>query len=148
MIRLSLRTGARTELVDLTGRLQDAVRQNGWHDGLLHVFSPHTTAGVTINEGADPSVQRDILATLARLVPHRGDYQHAEGNSDAHVKASLTGSGAWVPVEGGALALGTWQAVYFAEFDGPRTPLGLAPLRPRRPLTRRKHSHGGTEGTE
>ncbi len=121
MIRLSLRTGARTELVDITGRLQDAVRQNGWRDGLLHVFSPHTTAGVTINEGADPSVRRDILATLARLVPHRGDYQHAEGNSDAHVKASITGSGAWVPVEGGSLALGTWQAVYFAEFDGPRT---------------------------
>jgi secondary thiamine-phosphate synthase enzyme len=121
MIRLSLRTGTRTEFVDLTGRLQDAIRQNGWRDGLLHVFSPHTTAGVTVNEGADPSVQRDILATLARLVPHRGDYQHGEGNSDAHIKASLLGSGVWVPVERGAVALGTWQAVFFGEFDGPRS---------------------------
>jgi len=121
MIRLGLRTTARREFVDLTGRLQDAVRQHGWRDGVLHVYCPHTTAGVTINEGADPSVQRDILATLARLVPHRGDYQHAEGNSDAHVQSSLVGAGAWVPVEDGALALGTWQAVFFCEFDGPRS---------------------------
>ena len=121
MIRLGLRTTARREFVDLTGRLQDAVRQHGWRNGVLHVHCPHTTAGVTINEGADPSVQRDILATLARLVPHRGDYQHAEGNSDAHVQSSLVGVGAWVPVEDGALALGTWQAVFFCEFDGPRS---------------------------
>ena len=121
MIRLSLQTGARAELVDLTGRLQDAVRQNGWRDGLLHVFTPHTTAGVTINEGADPDVRRDLLATFDRLIPRDGDYRHAEGNADAHVKASLVGAGAWVPLAGGAPRLGTWQAVYLCEFDGPRT---------------------------
>ena len=120
MIRLSLQTGARTELVDLTGRLQDAVRQNGWRDGLLHVFTPHTTAGVTINEGADPSVRRDILATLARLVPHRGDYEHAEGNSDAHVLSTVIGASVHVPISEAELRLGRWQAIYFVELDGPR----------------------------
>ncbi len=120
MIQLNLRTSSREEFVDITGLVASALRQNGWQTGLVHVFSPHTTAGVTINEGADPSVRRDILATLGRLVPRRGDYQHAEGNSDAHLKASLMGSGAWVPIADGRVCLGTWQAIYFCEFDGPR----------------------------
>ena len=85
------------------------------------VYVPHTTAGVTINEGADPSVQRDINAHLTHLVPHEHGFKHDEGNSDAHIKASLMGSSCTIPVEGGRLALGTWQAVYFCEFDGPRS---------------------------
>lgn len=121
MKTLTVRTGGRTEFVDITARLAETAAAAGWRDGLLHVFCPHTTAGVTINEGADPTVQRDILTTLERLVPLRGDYRHAEGNSDAHVKASLVGAGAWVPLAGGRPHLGTWQAVYLCEFDGPRT---------------------------
>jgi secondary thiamine-phosphate synthase enzyme len=89
-------------------------------DGLCHVFVPHTTAGVTISENADPDVTRDVMAVLERLVPRSGDYRHVEGNSDAHVKASLLGASALVPIAAGRLVLGTWQAVYFCEFDGPR----------------------------
>ena len=88
--------------------------------GTCHVYVPHTTAGLTINENADPDVARDILADLARLVPAEGDYRHAEGNSDAHIKASLVGFSAMVPVVDGRPALGTWQGVYLCEFDGPR----------------------------
>lgn len=120
MITVPIATRNGNEFVDVTGKLRELLRSERWRDGILHLFNPHTTAGITINEGADPSVRRDILATLARLVPRRGDYQHAEGNSDAHVKASLLGSSLTIPVEGGELVLGTWQAVYFCEFDGPR----------------------------
>ena len=121
MSTFSVRTGAREELVDVTGEVAAAVREGGVREGVCHVYVSHTTAGVTINENADPSVRRDLLTTLRRLVPLSGDYTHAEGNSDAHVKASLMGSSAWVPVTGGKLALGTWQGVFFCEFDGPRT---------------------------
>jgi secondary thiamine-phosphate synthase enzyme len=109
-------------LVDVTSQIQEALtRAAPDYDGMVDVFIPHTTAGVTINEGADPSVARDILAVLARLIPAKAGYEHAEGNSDAHIKASLVGNHVAVPVEGGRLRLGTWQSIYLAEFDGPRT---------------------------
>ena len=113
-------TRSRTEFVNITSQVEEALRREGVAEGVCHVFVPHTTAGVTINENADPDVTRDILATLSRLVPPQGDYRHGEGNSDAHVKASLMGFAATVPVSAGRLVLGTWQAIYFAEFDGPR----------------------------
>ena len=115
-----LRTSRREEFLDLTARVAAVVAQAGG-SGICQVFVPHTTAGVTINENADPSVVRDVLAALGNLVPADGDYTHAEGNSDAHVKAALMGSGVSVPFEDGRLALGTWQAIYFCEFDGPRS---------------------------
>jgi secondary thiamine-phosphate synthase enzyme len=117
---LTIATRSRNEFVDITSQVQDVVRESGISEGLCTIFVPHTTAGLTINEGADPSVQRDILAHLEKMIPHRGDYRHLEGNSDAHIKASLIGSSQTVFVEEGQLVLGTWQAIYFAEFDGPR----------------------------
>jgi secondary thiamine-phosphate synthase enzyme len=118
--RVDVPTGTRTQLVDITGAVAAELARAGVTSGTCHVYMPHTTAGLTINENADPDVARDILAGLARLVPATGDYRHAEGNSDAHLKASLVGSSVTVPVVDGRLALGTWQAVYFCEFDGPR----------------------------
>ncbi len=120
MHTLSLETRNREEFINLTARLEAWVGQQGLNAGALLVYSPHTTAGLTINEGADPDVKRDMLVHLARLVPERGDYRHAEGNSDAHLKASLMGSSVTIPIADGKLQLGTWQAVYFCEFDGPR----------------------------
>ena len=117
---LTVSTRSRTELVDMTSQIQDVVRESGLSEGICGIYVPHTTAGLLINEGADPSVQRDILAQLERMVPRDGDYRHLEGNSDAHVKASLVGSSQIVFVEEGRLVLGTWQTIYFAEFDGPR----------------------------
>jgi secondary thiamine-phosphate synthase enzyme len=106
--------------VNITGKVESLVRENGWRDGALVLFSAHTTCGLTVNEAADPDVVRDILAGLARLVPLRGDYRHAEGNSDAHIKTSLMGPSLTLIVEGGRLQLGTWQGVFLCEFDGPR----------------------------
>jgi len=120
---LAVVTRTRIEFVNITSLVEEALRKEDVSEGVCHVFVPHTTAGVTINENADPDVTRDILTTLSRLVPYSpesGDYRHAEGNSDAHVKASLMGFSATLPVADGRLVLGTWQAVYFAEFDGPR----------------------------
>jgi len=117
---MTIATRSRNELMDITSQIQNVVRESGISEGLCTIFVPHTTAGLTINEGADPSVQRDILAHLEKMIPHRGDYRHLEGNSDAHIKASLVGSSQTVFVEKGQLVLGTWQAIYFAEFDGPR----------------------------
>ncbi|NQT53825.1 YjbQ family protein [bacterium] len=120
MQELAVPTRSRVQLVDITSHVQAALAQEGITDGVCHVAVPHTTAGVTLNENADPDVTADIIAVLDGLVPRRDDYRHGEGNSDSHVKASLMGFTATIPVAGGRLVLGTWQAVYFCEFDGPR----------------------------
>ena len=117
---LLIRTGAQSEFVDITPQVQEAVRASGVASGLCYLFVPHTTAGLTLNENWDPSVREDILRALNRIVPAVGDYRHEEGNSPAHVKASLMGFSATILVESSRLALGTWQGVYLAEFDGPR----------------------------
>ena len=118
MWTLEVRTQRRVSFVDITRDVAALVRDAG--DGVVLVYVPHTTAGVTINENADPSVRDDLEMALQRLVPEDLPFTHAEGNSDAHTKASLMGSSVSVPVQGGALQLGTWQGIYFAEFDGPR----------------------------
>ncbi|MDQ7835258.1 MAG: secondary thiamine-phosphate synthase enzyme YjbQ [Humidesulfovibrio sp.] len=120
MRQFTLSTTRREEFLDITAEVAQAVRESGLSDGAALVYSPHTTAGITINEGADPDVKRDMLAHLAHLVPNRADFRHAEGNSDAHIKTSLMGPSQMVPVSGGRLQLGTWQKIYFCEFDGPR----------------------------
>lgn len=120
MRTLSVSTSRREEFVDITAEVAQALRETGLAEGALLVYSPHTTAGVTVNEGADPDVRRDMVAHLARLVPVHPDFRHAEGNSDAHIKTSLVGPSQLVPVSGGRLALGTWQHIYLCEFDGPR----------------------------
>ena len=122
LIEISVSTPSREVLVDVTQQVQGAITNRGGSPtGIVTVFVPHTTAGVTINEGADPAVTRDLVAGLARLVPREAGYSHHEGNSDAHIKASLMGSHVAIPVEKGRLRLGTWQSIYLAEFDGPRT---------------------------
>jgi len=120
MIEFSVDTPAREILVDVTSQVQEAVANMDVGSGVAQVFVLHTTAGITINEGADPSVARDVVTKLADLIPHHGDYRHGEGNSDAHIKTILTGNMVAVPVDEGRLVLGTWQAVFLAEFDGPR----------------------------
>ena len=117
-IRVS--TKSRTELVDITSHVQDAVRESGVLDGICHVYVPHTTAGITINENADPSVRQDILMELNKMVPFEDNYKHLEGNAAAHIKASIVGSSETILVEGGRLLLGTWQGIFFCEFDGAR----------------------------
>jgi secondary thiamine-phosphate synthase enzyme len=118
--RLSIRTHSRSELMDITPLVNDIVHKSKIENGVCYVFVPHTTAGITINENADPSVRQDILAELDKMVPWQGNYSHLEGNAAAHIKASLVGSSETIPVEKGDLVLGTWQGVFFAEFDGPR----------------------------
>ncbi|MEE9315974.1 MAG: secondary thiamine-phosphate synthase enzyme YjbQ [bacterium] len=118
--RLSIKTRSRSELMDITPLVRDIVHKSKIENGVCYVFVPHTTAGITINENADPSVRQDILMGLDKLVPWQGDYSHMEGNAAAHIKASLVGSSETIPVEKGDLVLGTWQGVFFAEFDGPR----------------------------
>jgi len=108
-------------MIDITGQVRSILKESGYQSGVCQVYVPHTTAGVTINENADPDVPRDILATLERLVPLHGNYRHSEGNSDAHVKASFMGASQTVFFETGNLILGTWQSLFFCEFDGPRT---------------------------
>ncbi len=120
MKTITVKSRSRNEFIDITSDLKDIVRQAGVKSGACYIFVPHTTAGITINEGADPAVKRDIIAALERVFPVDGDYRHGEGNSDAHIKASLTGSSSVVLIEDGKLVLGTWQSVYFCEFDGPR----------------------------
>jgi secondary thiamine-phosphate synthase enzyme len=122
MIKLSIVTHRRTEFVDVTEQVRKAAAEAGVRDGAVVVFVPHTTAGVTINEHADPDVMHDVGLVLDRLVPWESpDYRHGEGNTAAHVKAILVGSSARVPVQDGRLCLGTWQGVFLCEFDGPRT---------------------------
>jgi secondary thiamine-phosphate synthase enzyme len=118
---LTVKTKRRTEFVDITSEIQNLVTQSGMADGACMVYVPHTTAAVTINESADPSVRSDILMVLNQVVPWEADYRHLEGNSPAHVKSTLVGASQWVPVRDGRLALGTWQGIFFCEFDGPRT---------------------------
>jgi secondary thiamine-phosphate synthase enzyme len=118
---LTVRTNARTEFLDLTGQIQAALQESGVREGLCHLFVPHTTAAVTINENADPSVKADILMVLNQIISDHEPYRHLEGNSPAHIKASLLGPQLTLMVSGGHLVLGTWQGIYFCEFDGPRT---------------------------
>jgi secondary thiamine-phosphate synthase enzyme len=118
---LTVRTHNRIEGVDITAQIQKLIREKKVASGLLVLFVPHTTAALTINENADPSVQQDILAELNRLIPLAGPYQHAEGNSAAHIKSTIIGPSQTLLIEGGRLALGTWQGLFFCEFDGPRT---------------------------
>ncbi len=118
----SVRTSSRNQMVDITSQVSSAVSDSGIDSGDVIVFCPHTTAGITINENADASVQHDILMTLEEEFPHaRRGYRHSEGNSDSHVKSSLVGASEQIIVSGGRLRLGTWQGVYFCEFDGPRS---------------------------
>ena len=117
---LSLATASRTQLLDVTAGVARLVRDSGVQSGLCHVYVPHTTAGITINENADPDVAADIVAAFDRMVPRDSGYRHAEGNSDSHIKASLMGSSVTVIVAHGHLELGRWQGIFFCEFDGPR----------------------------
>ncbi len=121
MEQIQLKTGRRVEFLDITARVEAAVKHSGITSGVCHVFVPHTTAGVTINENADPNVIRDIIRELDKFVPLDDNYAHAEGNSAAHIKSSLMGCAQQVLIEEGRLALGTWQSIFFCEFDGPRT---------------------------
>ena len=121
MTSFTIRTTARCEMIDITGLVAAAIREKGIKNGICHLFVPHTTAAVTINENADPDVPRDILAALDRIVPLADGYRHAEGNAAAHIKASLFGASQAVFIESGRLVLGTWQSLFFCEFDGPRT---------------------------
>jgi secondary thiamine-phosphate synthase enzyme len=121
MIRyIEVKSKSRNEFVDITDSVRDLVRSAAIRSGLCQMFVMHTTAGITINEGADPAVQRDITTFLNQRVPTDLYYTHREGNSDAHIKATLVGSSQSVPIEAGKLLLGTWQAIYLCEFDGPR----------------------------
>jgi secondary thiamine-phosphate synthase enzyme len=120
-VHYDIKTSRREELVDVTRQVAEAVRESGMQGGVAVISSPHTTAGVTVNENADPDVARDLLVGLERLCPLHADWRHAEGNSDAHLKTALVGTSLMVPFESGRLLLGTWQAIYFAEFDGPRS---------------------------
>ncbi|MCX6619366.1 MAG: secondary thiamine-phosphate synthase enzyme YjbQ [Acidobacteria bacterium] len=117
---LSIRTRSRNESRDVTAEVEHVVRASGVTSGICYLYVPHTTAGVAINEHADPDVMADVEQALRGLVPHNAGYQHAEGNADAHIKAVMVGASQSVPIENGRLALGTWQGIFFCEFDGPR----------------------------
>jgi secondary thiamine-phosphate synthase enzyme len=117
----NIKTTQREELISITGVVQRALDKSGIEEGICIVYVPHTTAGVTINENADPDVAADILMGLKKIVPHNWSFQHVEGNADAHIKASLVGSSVTIPVNKKRLVLGTWQGIFFCEFDGPRS---------------------------
>jgi secondary thiamine-phosphate synthase enzyme len=121
MKEISLETHSRVEMIDITAAVQKTVREEKIEEGICLVYTPHTTAAITINENADPDVPRDILAALDKAVPLSANYRHVEGNSAAHVKSSLVGASELVIIENGRLVLGTWQSIFFCEFDGPRT---------------------------
>ena len=121
MKEISVQTHSRFEMIDITAAVQKAAREEKIESGIVLVYTPHTTAAVTINENADPDVPRDILAALDRAVPLSANYRHTEGNSAAHVKSSLVGASEMIIIENGRLALGAWQSIFFCEFDGPRT---------------------------
>lgn len=117
---INVRSSQRSEFIDITEKINEVIKETGILSGICYVYVPHTTAAVTINEGADPAVHRDIQNALARLVPQEMNYSHREGNADAHIKSSIIGTSQLVIIDEGRLVLGTWQAVYFCEFDGPR----------------------------
>ena len=119
--RIQVRTSERQQLVDITRQVREHVRASGVQDGLVHLWSLHTTCALTVNEGADPDVASDMVRFFGRLVPHRADWDHSEGNSDAHVKTTIVGPGLTLILERGDLVLGTWQHVFLAEWDGPRS---------------------------
>jgi len=121
MKQFTVKTTSRFQMIDITGMVRSALRESGVQSGICCVFVPHTTAAVTINENADADVQRDIIAELDKVIPLNDNYRHIEGNSAAHVKSSLVGASEMVLVERGELVLGTWQSLFFCEFDGPRT---------------------------
>jgi secondary thiamine-phosphate synthase enzyme len=120
-MQLTVISSDKTQLIDITSQIQDKIKQQGVENGLCVIFVPHTTAGITINENADPAVASDMLNVLNTVVPWDLDYTHAEGNSPAHVKATVVGASETIIIENGKLDLGTWQGIYFCEFDGPRT---------------------------
>ena len=117
---IPVKTHSRTELVDITGEVQAAVDEAGIRDGVCMIYVPHTTAAVTINENADPTVKADILKVINKIIPWDDGYRHLEGNSAAHIKSSLVGASELIAIAGGKLKLGTWQGIFFCEFDGPR----------------------------
>ena len=130
MKQFTVRTNARAEMIDITDRIRALLREKRIKNGICHVFVPHTTAAVTINENADPDVPRDILMELDKIVPLNDHYRHSEGNSAAHIKASMMGTSEAVFIEDGELVLGTWQSIFFCEFDGPRTRKVIVRLTP------------------
>ncbi len=121
METMQVKTSSRIQFVDITSRVRDLVARSTIREGIVLVYVPHTTAGVTINEAADPSVVEDIQTALSQLVPYDASYRHMEGNSDAHIKATLVGSSGHLIISRGALSLGTWHGLFFCEFDGPRS---------------------------
>jgi secondary thiamine-phosphate synthase enzyme len=126
MKEIPVPTRSHTELIDITSEVRKVVADSGVQEGVCLVYVPHTTAGITINENADPSVREDILRQLDKIVPLRDDYRHREGNAAAHIKASVVGTSEALLVEGGRIVLGTWQGIFFCEFDGPRSRRVLA----------------------
>ncbi|MBL7191459.1 YjbQ family protein [bacterium] len=121
MVQISVRTNKRVEFVNIDRQVQKVIDESGIQNGICIVFVPHTTAGVTINENADPAVVKDIITELEKIIPYSDNYSHMEGNSDAHIKSSLTGCSETIIITGGRLRMGTWQSIFFCEFDGPRT---------------------------
>lgn len=121
MQQLLIKTHSQTEMIDVTPLVDEAIQSSEIQSGLCMLYVPHTTAGITINESADPNVQRDVLKVLNQIVPWKFDYKHMEGNSPAHVKSSLMGASELLVIENGKLVLGTWQGIFFCEFDGPRS---------------------------
>ncbi|MDC7218804.1 MAG: secondary thiamine-phosphate synthase enzyme YjbQ [Spirochaetales bacterium] len=118
---ISVKTNRQTEFVDISSRVAAEIQASGLKNGMVLVYCPHTTAGLTINENADPDVQRDMLMELNKIVPFQDGYAHLEGNSAAHIKATMTGLSVTIPVQNGRMTLGTWQGIYFCEYDGPRS---------------------------
>ncbi len=120
-MEFTVKSSKRTELINITQEINKKLKESGVQSGVCTIYIPHTTAGVTVNEGADPDVVQDIVMKLDKMVPRDEDYRHSEGNSDAHIKASLMGASETFLIENGSISLGTWQKIYFCEFDGPRT---------------------------
>ncbi len=121
MKKITVKTGSKFEMIDITNQVSKILKERAFKSGICHVFTPHTTVAITINENADPNVPRDIMMELDKVIPLNDNYRHIEGNSAAHIKSSLIGASEMVLIEDGKLVLGTWQSIFFCEFDGPRT---------------------------